>query len=206
MPTPQSGRRVYLVDRPGAVQSSIYVGLPVTDPSSPDWIALEVTNTLLGGSFGSRLTTNLREQKGYTYSPFSAVSARPHDAWWAEIADVTTKDTGASIKEIFAEMQRLRREAPPEAELRSIQSYLTGVFVLRNSSRSGITNQLNFLDLHGLPASWLSSYVREVNAVTPARVREIADRWLKDDQCTVVVVGDAKTVKEQLAPFGEVIQ
>ena len=82
------------VDRPGAVQSTIYLGMPVTDPSSPDWVALGVMNSLLGGSFGSRITSNIREQKGYTYSPNSQLSTRYRDAYWVETADVTTKDTG----------------------------------------------------------------------------------------------------------------
>ena len=98
VPKPTSTREIYLVDRPGAVQSTIYLGLPVADPSSPDYIPLLVTDALLGGSFASRITSNIREQKGYTYSPFSTVSSRYHDAYWAEVADVTTNVTGAATK------------------------------------------------------------------------------------------------------------
>ena len=80
------------------------VGLPVPPPTSPDAIPLVVTNALLGGSFNSRITANIREQKGYTYSPRSEISRRYHDGYWAESADVTTQFTGASLKEIFAEI------------------------------------------------------------------------------------------------------
>jgi len=96
LPKPKNEHRLETVDRPGAVQSTIYLGMPVTDPSSPDWVALGVMNSLLGGSFASRITSNIREQKGYTYSPNSQVSTRYRDGYWVETADVTTKDTGAS--------------------------------------------------------------------------------------------------------------
>src|SRR5207253_1930016 len=118
VPQPNTTRAFELVDRPGAVQSTIYVGMPVTDPSNPDYIALSVTNALLGGSFGSRITSNIREQKGYTYSPASQVSARYRDAYWAEVADVTTNVTGPSLKEIFGEIERLQKEPPSEQELK----------------------------------------------------------------------------------------
>ena len=98
---------MHIVDKPGAVQSRLIVGVPVIDPSHPDWIPLSVTNTLLGGYFSSRITSNIREAKGYTYSPGSGITAASGDAYWAEFADVTTAVTGASLKEIFYEIDRL---------------------------------------------------------------------------------------------------
>src|SRR5689334_21405586 len=91
------------------------VGVPVIDPTSADYIPLTVMDALLGGSFGSRITRNIREDKGYTYSPSSEVNTRFHDAYWAETADVTTNVTGPSLKEIFAEIDRLQA-SPPSAE------------------------------------------------------------------------------------------
>ena len=104
IPKPVSARSIHLIDRPGAAQSTLNIGLPVIDPSNPDYVPLLVTNTLLGGSFASRITSNIREQKGYTYSPFSQVSIRYRDGYWIEVADVTTNVTGPSIKEIFGEI------------------------------------------------------------------------------------------------------
>src|SRR5947209_7134062 len=100
IPKPVTKRELELVDRPGAVQSTLYIGLPTIDPSNDDYIPLQVMNAILGGSFGSRITSNIREQKGYTYSPFSQLSTRYRDAYWVEVADVTAQFTGASIKEI----------------------------------------------------------------------------------------------------------
>ena len=193
------------MDRPDAVQSTLIVGMPVIDPSHPDYVPLAVTNTLLGGYFSSRMTTNLREQKGYTYSPFSQLSSRQKDAYWAENADVTTAVTGPSLKEIFLEIDRLQSEPPPLAELQAVKNYATGVFVLQNASRGGIINQLEFVDLHGLPSTYLSDYVRRVNAVTPQVVQQMAQKYIVDDKATIVVVGDRKVVEEQVKPFGPLL-
>jgi predicted Zn-dependent peptidase len=201
VPKASTAHRLETMDRPGAVQSTIYLGMPVADPSSPDWIPMSVMNALLGGSFGSRITSNIREQKGYTYSPFSQVSARYRDAYWAETADVTTKDTGASIKEILAEIKRLQTEPPSEAELKGIQNYLAGTFVLQNSSRLGIIGQLHFVDQHGLPDDYLNTYVSKVYAVTPAQVQQMAAKYIQPDKATIVVVGDTKVIADQVAPY-----
>jgi zinc protease len=194
-------RALVVVDRPNASQSTIALGLPVIDPTNPDYVPLLVMDSLLGGSFGSRITSNIREQKGYTYSPFSLVSARRKSATWVQAADVTTNVTGASLKEIFAEIERLRAEPPTAAELTGIQNYLAGTFVLRNSSRTGIANQLQFLELHGLPDSYLTGFVARVSAVTPEEITRIAKAYVKPEEMTLVVVGDRKQIDEQLKPY-----
>lgn len=196
---------IHLVDRPGAVQSSIYIGQPVVDPTHPDYVPLQVTNTLLGGSFSSRITRNIREDKGYTYSPFSILSSRYRSAFWAEVADVTTAVTGASISEIFNEIDRLTNEAPSDEELRGIQNYMAGTFTLSTASRFGMLGQLRFLDLHGLPASYLRNYVENVYAVTPGEVQRIMREYLPKDEMIITVVGDGGEILEQIRPFGEVV-
>ena len=194
-------RRFDLIDRADAPQSTVLVGLRVPGPSHKDWIALQVTDALLGGAFGSRITANIREQKGYTYSPFSTVEAHPGQASWVETADVTTKVTGESLKEIFLEIERLRKEAPPADELRGIQNNLAGIFVVQNASRGGVIGRLAFVDLHGLGDDYLTSYVKRVMAVTPEDVRRVASEYLTPEKMTLVVVGDVKTVKEQLTSW-----
>ncbi len=194
----QSNGKVKIIDRPGAPQSTIYYGLPVADPSSKDYIALDVMNTLLGGSFGSRITSNIREDKGYTYSPSSALVANYKSGLWFESADVTTEFTGASIDEIKKEIVRLQTEAPSKAELDGMKSYKSGIYVLQNSTPNGIIGQLNFLDVHNLDESFLVNQVKNINAVTPQQVQEMAKKYITPETMTLIVVGDKEKIKDQV--------
>ena len=201
VPAEKAHRVLDVTDRPDAPQSTLKLGLPVAAPISVDTIPLIVTDALLGGSFGSRITSNIREQKGYTYSPYSEISQRYHDAYWAQNADVTTQFTGASLKEIFSEIARLQNEAPGTAELKGIQSYLSGLFVIRNSNRGALISQLEYVDLQGLGESYLQNYVQRVNAVTPEEVRKLTQKYIRPEEMVIVVVGDKAKISEQLAPF-----
>jgi len=201
VPTPRPRPGLTLLDRPAAPQSTVMLGLPVPDPTEKDYTALQVTDALLGGTFGSRITTNIREQKGYTYSPYSYLGTHRHTAYWVQQADVTTKSTGASLKEIFAEIARLQKETPTAAEVDGIKNNMIGIFVLRNASRGGIINLLAESDLQGLGDEYLSGYVKRVLAVPPAEVRRIAGTYLTPERMTLVVVGDKATVAEQVAPY-----
>jgi zinc protease len=204
VPQPRSGRDLALLNRTGAPQSTLYIGLPVPDPSSPDWVPLQITNLLLGGSFASRITANIREDKGYTYSPFSFLNVHYRDDAWIQTADVTTNVTGPSLHEIFAEIDRLRAEAPSAEELRGIQNYRAGVFVLQNSTRQGIANLLDFTRLHGLGREYLVNYVQRLNAVTPADVQRIARTYLDPARMLIVVTGDSAQVGQQVEPYRRV--
>ncbi|HEX8530426.1 MAG TPA: insulinase family protein, partial [Cytophagales bacterium] len=190
-----------MIDRPGAPQSTILIGLPVIAPTHPDYVALQVTNALLGGSFASRITSNIRENKGYTYSPFSQVAPRYRSGTWAEQADVTTEYTEASLKEIISEVNKLQAEAPPQDELAGIQNYQAGIFVLQNSNPNGIIGQLSFIDFHGLDENYLTNYVKNVLAVTPQKVQEMARKYIRDEDMTLVVVGDQKKIDKQVESF-----
>ncbi len=203
-PNPRADRAVYIVDNPAAVQTTLIVGLPTIDASHPDAIALSVTNSVLGGYFSSRMTSNLRESKGYTYSPFSQVSNRYRDATWAQNADVTTAVTGASLKEIFLEIDRLQAEAPTEVELESAKNYMLGTFVLRNSDRAGIIAQVEFINFHGLPADYLNTYIGKVRAVTPAQVQQMTQKYIDDTKTAIIAVGDKKLIEDQVKPYGPI--
>jgi predicted Zn-dependent peptidase len=183
------------------VQSTVIVGLPVVDPSNPDYIPLRVMDSILGGSFGSRITSNIREQKGYTYSPSSVIGTHYRTATWSEVADVTTAVTGPSLKEIFYEIERLQKDPPTADELKGIQAYMSGIFVLQNSTRGGIIGQLSFADLHGLGPTYLQTVVQKINSVTTEQVQAIAKKYLDTSKMTVVVVGDKEKIADQIAPY-----
>lgn len=201
VPTLKPQHVLDVTDRPGAPQSTLMVGLPVPPATSPNTVALAVTNAILGGSFNSRITANIRENKGYTYSPHSEISRRYHDGYWVEIADVTTQYTGASLKEILAEVTRMQKEQVTSAELHGIQNYLSGIFVIRNSSRGALIGQLQDVDFQGLGENYLKTYVAKVNAVSPADVQRMTQDYIKPEEMTIVVVGDKAKIAEDLAPF-----
>lgn len=199
--TPNQDGQVTVLDRPDAPQSTIMIGLPVPDPSSPDYIALDVMNSLLGGSFGSRITSNIREDKGYTYSPSSNIRDHYKSAVWYEQADVTTEFTGPSLQEITKEIDRLQKEAPSKEELTGIQNYEAGVFVLQNSTPSGIIGQLVYLDVHDLDESFLTNKVKNIYAVTPEKVQEMAKKYIRPEDMTLVIVGDKKVIDQQIKDY-----
>lgn len=202
VPTPNAKRSLTVIDRPDAPQSTIYLGMPAVAPSSADeYIKFQVLNNILGGSFGSRITSNIRENKGYTYSPFSTVFNRFKTGYWFEAADVTTQFTGASIKEILFEIDRLRREPPTDAELQGIKNYMVGIYVLQNSTRGGVINQLENVNYNELDKNYLDTYVQKIVAVTPQDVQQLASRYLNEDKMTIVVVGDKAKIAEQVKPY-----
>ena len=197
-PVITSKRQIDVIDRANSVQSSIWMGLPVADPSQNDWVPMEVTDALLGGAFGSRITSNIREDKGYTYSPSSFIWTRKKASMWVETADVTSNVTGASLTEIFKEIDRLRTEAPPQAELDGIKNNLAGVFTVQNSSRYGLINQLEFVDLHGLGDEYVNNYVKTILAVTPEQVRATAEKHIDPAKMSIAIVGTKKDIEKQL--------
>ncbi len=164
-PQPQAGPRLILVDRPDAAQSTMRIAFPAPVAGDPSDLQFRVTNALLGGAFNSRITTNIREKKGYTYSPGSAVTWNPGEAMWTFNADVTTDVTGPALKEVIGEIRRLQTEPPAPLEARGMGTYMAGIFVLQNASPAGLINSIANRDFHGLPANWLESYVPGVLAV-----------------------------------------
>ncbi len=201
-PQPASGKVVVdIIDRPGASQSNLLLGLPTIAPGHDDWIAMQLTNSLLGGAFSSRITSNIREDKGYTYSPFSSISTRYKDAYWVQSAAVTTDVTGPALKEIYYEIENLQENPPPANELDGIKNFAAGIFVLQNSTRTGLINILSYIKLQELPDNYLTDYVSKVFAVTPEQVSEMAKTYMHEEDMTLVVVGDRGRVSEQVAPY-----
>ena len=202
-PEPRPGPRILLVDRPGAPQSTLRLAFPAPSAGAADDIAFRVTNALLGGSFTSRITRNIRENKGYTYSPFSGIGHNAGEAIWTFNADVTSADTANALREVFNEINGLQRAAPGDEEAGGMRTWMAGTFVLQNASPSGLVSSLATRDFHGLPADWLESYVPAVLGVSAARMQALARDRLPLAQMTLVVVGDLATVEPQLRAMPE---
>ena len=119
---------------------------------------------------------------------------------------LTTNVTGASMHEIFAEIDRLRTEPPTSEELEGIQNYVAGTYVLRHATPGGILDQLAFLDLHGLDEDWAAGYPEQVLTLTTADIQRIAVDYLRPEEMTIVIVGDVQAISEEIAPYGEIVE
>ena len=197
-PVPARALSVTLIDRPDAPQSTIYLGLPLPPASHPDRTRIAVMDDLLGGTFMSRLTRNLREDKGYAYSPGSSAGYGPGFGSWVYVADVTTAHTADALREIRAEIARLKQIAPLAPEVARIQNHAAGGWVLGTATRGALLGNLAYYDFHGLPHEELASYVSRVRAVTGADVQAVAQRYLDLDLASLVIVGDLAQVGPQL--------
>ncbi len=198
------GRRVHLVHLPGTNQARVVIANPAITRRHPDWIRLGVANAIFGGAFHSRLVANIREQKGYTYSPSSAVHALRRRGWFATQAAVRNEVVGPALAEMFYELDRMRTLPVAADELAEIQNYLAGVFSLGVATQDGLRGQLANLYLNELPEDYLETYRQRVRGVTASDVLEAARKWMDSPNALVVVVGDREHVATQAALFGEV--
>ncbi len=195
-PVPASTHVVRLIDRPGAKQSTILIGRSVIGPTQPGFMALSAANALYGGTpLLSRLDQNLREEKGWTYGVSSHLSPYRAISGWGVSADVNTDDTVGALGEIYRELDVLRTSPPPADELRRVQNYKAGNFLIGASSRQGLLGQLAFLAQQDLGDDWLVHYVERVAAVTPEQVQAAAARELDPRQLVLVIVGDLAKIK-----------
>jgi zinc protease len=190
------GTTVYLVDKPGAAQSVIRIGHAGVDRKSPDFYALQVMNTLLGGSFSSRLMTNLRETKGYTYGARSAFEFQPVPGPFTASADVRTDVTDSSLVEFFNELRRIRDSLPAGDELERTKQYLALRLPGSFETTGQVAGQIANLLLFDLPFTWYDDYVQKIMAVTAADVQRVARLYLHPDSMAVIVVGDVAKVRQ----------
>jgi len=202
-PANPRSRRVYLVHVPGAIQTQILAGCHAITRKHPDWVKLGLTNSLYGGAFNSRLVMNIREDKGYTYSPRSGVNALRQHGYFSVSAAVRNEVVAASLTEIFYEMDKLRSLPVPEAELADAQNYLSGVFSIGLATQDGLLSQLSVVALNELPDDYLETYRQRVRALTPQDVLATARKYLDAANMQIVVVGDRAQIETQAVLFGE---
>jgi len=203
-PPKPRGRRVYLVHNPGSVQTQILAGCHAITRKHPDWLRLGLTNSLYGGAFNSRLVMNIREDKGYTYSPRSGVLPLRQHGYFSVSAAVRNDVVAASLTEIFYELDRLRSLPVPAAELADAQNYLTGVFSMGLATQEGLLSQFSTVELNELPADYLETYREKIRTLTPEELLATARKYFDSANMQIVVVGDRAQIGEQAALFGEV--
>jgi zinc protease len=203
-PPKPRGRKVYLVHNPGSVQTQILLGCGAITRRDPDWIKLGLTNSLYGGAFNSRLVMNIREDKGYTYSPRSAVNALRHHGYFSVSAAVRNDVVAASLTEMFYEIDKLRSLPVPEAELADAQNYLSGVFSMGLATQEGLLSQFSTVELNELPTDYLETYRDKIRALTPGDLLSTARKYFDSANTQIVVVGDRTQIEEQAGLFGEI--
>jgi len=200
----QKGRRIYLVDRPGSVQSSLMIGNIGIKKKDPDYFAAKVMNQILGGGAHARLFLNIREQKGYTYGAYSNLSARVFPDTFTSSADVRTEVTAASLKEFFFELERMRNSAVSQKELDDAKNYIAGQFQLSLETQNGLAQHLLEVNMHDLPDDYLETFANKIMAVSADDVQKVAQRLVQDKDLVIAVVGDAKKIKAELEPFAPI--
>jgi zinc protease len=203
-PPKYSGRGVYLVHLPQTVQAQVLVGNLAITRHDRDWYRLVLANSIFGGAFHSRLVTNIREQKGYTYSPHSSVTPLRQHGYFSVSAAVRTDVVAATLTEIFYEMDRMRSLPVSAEELESSRNYLAGVFSLGVATQDGLLGQLSTQYLDRLPEDYLETYRERIRALTADDVLIAARRHFDSANAQIVVVGDRDQILEQAALFGPV--
>ncbi len=205
-PPSRDSRTLTMVDRPGSAQSNIVLANLAIDRTDPDYFPLIVMNQVLGAGASSRVFMNLREEKGYTYGAYTRLGTKQLAGDFEATAEVRTEVTGASLKEFFYELDRIRNETVGDDELADAKNFLTGVFPLRAETQEGLTNLIVNQHLYGLPDDYLQTYRENIESVTARDVKRVANLHVRPEEMAVIIVGDAEEVLPQARPFTDSVE
>jgi len=191
--------KIYLVDKPGAAQSVFNIGLPGPPRNTPDYFALQVLNTILGGQFQSRLNANIREQKGYSYGVNSAFSYGKGPGAFRAGGSIFTAKTDAALIEFMKELKGIVGEKPiTDEELKTAKESLIQGLPQRFASVSAISSAITSLTLQGLPDDYYQTYAKNVSAVTKEDLLRVAKQYIDLNHLAIVIVGDRSLVEGPL--------
>ena len=202
-PVPARGaeRRFFLLDRPNSSQVTYGLGNLAAREDNPTYFDLLVLNGVLGGSFSSVLSRDIREEKGFTYGIGSRLGHRLTGSFFKIGTSVRTEVAGPALKEIFADVADMREKGPTQAELDQAKAYLTGSFARGLETQDGIAAAVLHQKQMRLPDDYYDRYVERVQAVTIDSARRAARTFIRPDEMTVVAVGDASKVRAVLEKF-----
>ncbi|MBS1519101.1 MAG: insulinase family protein [Bacteroidetes bacterium] len=205
LPEKKTGCRVFLHNKKGAVQSSLKVGHIGIKRNNPDFVILNVLNTLLGGYFTSRINKNLREEKGYTYGSRSSFNCQRFSGDFSVSTEVKNEVTADTISEILKEIKMLRNKEVGKTELKNVKNYITGIFPLQLETPNAIAQKVLNLKLNNLPSDYYNKFINEINSVTPVQIIEAANKYLHPDDMIISVAGNVSEIKDSLKQFGETV-
>lgn len=201
-PTTAAEHAVFFVPRPDSVQTTLELASFGPLRSDPDYEALEVANAIYGGTFSSRLVTNIREDKGYTYSPFASLNIYRDASALVTRADVRNEVTGPSLNEINYELNRMATTSPSDEELAKAKRFLVGTEAIQLQARAGVTYELAKLWVDGLPPEEIGIYGQKISSMTRADVDAAARKYFPAAGAAIVAVGEEKVVRDSLTVFG----
>jgi len=196
--------KIYLTDKKGAVQSSIKAGNTGIRRDNPDFISVNVMNTMLGGYFTSRINKNLREDNGYTYGARSSFSSNKYSGDFSVVTEVKNDITSDTIREIIKEIKKMREEFVSDEELQNVKNYISGSFPLQLETPNAIASKVINLKLYNLSDDYYNTYIRNVNDLTREEIRDAAVKYLHPDKMTISIAGNVKEIEEGMKEFGEV--
>ena len=197
-------RHIYLIDRPSSEQADFTIGNLAVARSDADFFPLLVANAILGDGTGSRLFLNIREKKGYSYDVSSSVIAPRHRGVFFGSSQTRTAVAVAAIREMLLEFERLGHQPVSAADLQNAKNYLIGSFSLSLSTQGGVTERILQTRMLNLPADYLKEYRERINAVTIAQVQDMAQKYIRTNEVTIVVVGNAVKLRRALSTLGAV--
>jgi predicted Zn-dependent peptidase len=200
----QSESRIYLIDRPGSVQTVLQLGTLGIERTSPDYFAVLLADRVLGGGPTGRLFLNLREDKGYTYGAYSNFGGSKFRGTWTSSSEVRTDVTEGAMKEFMYELNRLRTEPVTAQELDNAKRAIIGSFALSLEQPTTLLQNIITQKIYNLPADYWDTYPQKVSAITAADVQQAAQKYLDMSHLQVVAVGDASKAREVLAKYGKV--
>jgi predicted Zn-dependent peptidase len=201
---PQATSKIFLVDRPGSVQTNLVLGNLAIDRNNPDYPALRVMNQVLGGGSNGRLFRNIREEKGYTYGAYSRIEAGRFVGPWAANSEVRSEVSGPALGEFFVELKRVAQEPIPADELEAAKRSMVANFALSLESPASILNYAVQSEQYGFPADYWETYPQKLMAVTAADAQRVAKKYYGTDAVQVIAVGDAANIRTQIDKYGTV--
>jgi zinc protease len=205
-PSGSAPHEVTFVARPNSVQTTLILAGFGPLRADADYEAADVANAIYGGTFTSRLVTNIREDKGYTYSPGSNLDTLRQAAIFRTQADVRNAVTGASLNEIFYEMNRMATTSPTDEELSRAKRFLLGIEAIFLQSRGAVASELADLWLNGLGPDGIANYNRKITATTAEDVDAVARKYFPASHMTVVAVGEENVIRDGLSSFARPIE
>jgi predicted Zn-dependent peptidase len=203
-PPQRSDRTIVVVDRPGSVQSVIYLGNLAIARANREWIPLMVSNQVLGGSAASRLFMDLREKRSLTYGAYSAIGERVEVGPFLAYASVRTEVTHEALGAFFQHLELIHEEPASPEELMNAKRFLSDSFPLQVDTPGKLAELVVELRTFGLPDDYWDNYRRAIRATSASEALYVARKYIRPDEALVVIVGQAADFARSLQEFGPV--